>query len=115
MIEGVFPYSSMKLKIVKEEIPRCACAGVIKPDIVFFGENVKDYDKAIKLAQASDLFFVIGTSCVVFPAAQIPQYAPDKVVIVNLSKVIIPLNNIVLSVQENLDSFFLKVSSYEIF
>ena len=105
-----FSFAQMKQEIVAEEIPRCACGGVIKPDVVFFGENVKYFAESEDLAAGSDLFFVIGTSCAVYPAAMIPQYAQGKIIVVNQTPVELPLNNVVLTVQEDIDAFFTKVA-----
>lgn len=41
----------------------------MRPHIVFFNEPVLNIDKAIRLAQEADIFVVIGTSLVVYPAA----------------------------------------------
>ncbi len=41
----------------------------MRPHIVFFNEPVPNIDKAIQLAQEADIFVVIGTSLVVYPAA----------------------------------------------
>lgn len=75
----------------KEEIPHCpACAGVLKPRIVFFGEMLPE--KALEMAeyhaQKADLMLVLGTSLTVYPAASIPQIAVRngaKIAIVNAS------------------------------
>ena len=88
----------------------CSCGGVIKPDIVFFGENVKYLDEAYALASRSDLFFVIGTSCVVYPAAMLPSLVPGKIVIVNKGKVHLNLPNVVLEIQDDIDGFFKEVA-----
>lgn len=100
-----FSYKEMKVKIHKEEIPRCVCGGLIKPDIVFFGENVKHLDEAFHLAETSDLFFVIGTSCVVYPAAMIPHRACGQVVVINMDPVHLDQTNVVLTIQEDIDQF----------
>lgn len=52
-------------------IPRCNCGGLIRPDVVWFGEYLPA-DELKKSEQAtilSDIFFVVGTSAVVYPAA----------------------------------------------
>ncbi len=52
-------------------IPNCECGGLIRPDVVWFGEYLPD-DQFLggeKAAIKSDIFFVIGTSAVVYPAA----------------------------------------------
>ena len=100
----------MRALLLEEEIPRCACGGVIKPDIVFFGENVKFHDESVELAESVELFFVVGTSCVVYPAASIPQFVRGQIVIVNQAQVKLPLLNIALSVQEDIEIFFKSVA-----
>ncbi len=102
-------YADMKKKVFEEEIPQCSCGGIIKPDVVFFGENVKYLYESYSLAESSDLFFVIGTSCVVYPAASIPQYVKGDIVVVNLDKVSLGSTRVVLSVEADIDEFFKKV------
>ena len=105
-----FSYELMKEKIFEADIPKCKCGGVIKPDVVFFGESVKYLDQAFRLAEQSDLFFVIGTSCVVYPAAMIPGLSPGKIVIVNSGAVRLDKGDVVLSVDSDIDEFFKAVS-----
>ena len=110
--EKHFSYEDMREKLFKVAIPVCPCGGVIKPDIVFFGENVKYLDEAYSLAENVDLFFVIGTSCVVYPAAMIPSLVKGEIVVVNMSPIQIDYDNIVLSVQSDIDQFFDQVSQH---
>ena len=69
--------------------PLCpVCNGLIKPDVVFFGENLpaKALDDAVEKSKQGDLFIVMGSSLVVMPAALMPGYAKSagvKVVILN--------------------------------
>jgi NAD-dependent deacetylase len=55
----------------------CYCGGLIKPDVVFFGEAIPPaaQEAAQRLAAASDLFLVIGTSGEVAPASFLPAAA----------------------------------------
>ncbi len=73
--------------IGKGEIPRCACGGVYKPNITFFGEMLPDYDwrQSVKAMSEADLVLVLGTSLQVYPAAGLPGYRPwnARLVIVN--------------------------------
>lgn len=46
----------------------------VRPHIVFFGEDVPNMGRAIDLAAEADVFVVIGTSFVVYPAAALIQY-----------------------------------------
>ena len=58
--------------------PRCTkCNGLIRPDVVWFGELLpaEEWDASIAAAERADLFLAVGTSAVVYPAASIPQVA----------------------------------------
>ncbi|HUF75429.1 MAG TPA: NAD-dependent protein deacylase [Longimicrobiales bacterium] len=61
-----------------ETLPRCeACGGLLRPDVVWFGEPL-DMDvlgAAFAAAEVADLCLVIGTSSVVYPAAAVPEIA----------------------------------------
>src|SRR5215471_3921344 len=55
--------------------PSCfVCGGPARPDVVLFGEMLPDgvFERAEDAASSSDLFFVVGTSAVVYPAAGLP-------------------------------------------
>ncbi len=55
--------------------PRCRkCGGLVRPDVVWFGEMlpVDALSKAESAAKRCDLFFSIGTSAIVYPAASLP-------------------------------------------
>lgn len=55
--------------------PQCHISGMMKPNIVFFGENLLCMDKVDELLHHADLFVSVGTSGVVFPAASFVQTA----------------------------------------
>ena len=62
------------------EAPRCEkCGGLVRPDVVWFGEMlpVEAFSRAEKAARHCDLFLCIGTSAVVYPAASLPYTAFD--------------------------------------
>ena len=59
----------------EDKCEHCAIMGMLKPNIVFFGENLLCMDKVDKLLQTCDLFLSIGTSGVVYPAAGFVQIA----------------------------------------
>jgi NAD-dependent deacetylase len=88
----LYPFEQIKLRIDQgEEIPDCeACHGMLKPNAVLFGEQLP-YDvltEASKRSSNCDLFIVVGSTLVVYPAAYMPVYAVQagaKLVIVNLS------------------------------
>lgn len=59
---------------VKEIPPLCQCGSIMRPDVVWFGEQLssESVDLASRVARESDVMFVIGTSAVVYPAAALP-------------------------------------------
>ena len=85
------PFEQIKGKIDKGEIPDCeVCSGILKPDAVFFGELLPEevLKAASHRAQSADLLIVIGSTLVIYPAADIPARAVSsgaKLVIINLS------------------------------
>ena len=58
--------------------PHCAVSGMMKPNIVFFGENLLYMEKVDRLLAECDLFISIGTSGVVYPAAAFVQIAKAR-------------------------------------
>ena len=71
------PYLNQKI-LELPGVPRCErCGGLVRPDVVWFGENLPEdeWDRAMRAAGSADVFFSVGTSAVVYPAASIPQYA----------------------------------------
>ena len=81
------------LQKVKEglEVPDCPdCRNILKPDVVFFGEVLPQETlmEATRRSQSCDLFVVIGSTLVVYPAAYMPAYAREagaRLAIVNLT------------------------------
>jgi NAD-dependent deacetylase len=57
-------------------VPRCACGGIVKPDVVLYEEPLDDrvVGRAISAIQNADLIIVGGTSLVVYPAAGLLGY-----------------------------------------
>ena len=88
----LYPFEQVKARIDKgEEIPDCpACHGMLKPNAVLFGEQLPAdvLTEASHRSSGSDLFIVVGSTLVVYPAAYMPIYAVQagaKLIIVNLS------------------------------
>ncbi len=54
--------------------PRCACGGILRPECIFFGEQIpfRHLERSQRLAQQCDLILVVGTSAMVQPAASLP-------------------------------------------
>jgi NAD-dependent deacetylase len=73
------------------EVPFCShCGGILKPDVIFFGESLPEETlrDATWHANHCDLMIVVGSSLVVYPAAYMPFYAKQsgaRLVIINLT------------------------------
>jgi NAD-dependent deacetylase len=61
-------------------MPRCDCGGVLRPDIVWFGEMLPPaaFAKADQAARSCEVFLIVGTSAVVYPAAGLVLVARKK-------------------------------------
>ena len=57
-------------------IPTCACGGIIKPDVVLYGEPLDEdtVSEAIQAIEQADMLIVGGTSLSVYPAAGLLRY-----------------------------------------
>jgi NAD-dependent deacetylase len=84
-------------KFINEEldfsrgIPRCDCGGLIRPDVVWFGEMLPEqqFSSSEKAAMNSNVFFVVGTSAVVYPAAGLiytAKYSGSVIVEINIEE-----------------------------
>ncbi len=61
--------------------PRCpACGGELRSDTVLFGESLPKpaLEMAARVSAVSDVMVIVGSSLVVYPAAQLPQIARDR-------------------------------------
>jgi NAD-dependent deacetylase len=64
----------------EQRVPRCPhCDGLVRPDVVWFGENLPEgvFEAAVSAASRCELFLTVGTSAVVYPAAGLPLTALD--------------------------------------
>jgi NAD-dependent deacetylase len=69
--------------------PRCSCGGLLRPAVVWFGEALPldQWERALEASARADIFLVIGTSAVVYPAAglaEVARGAGAKLAVVNL-------------------------------
>ena len=68
--------------------PHCPCGGLLKPATISFGQAMPERETSLALADAADadVFLVVGSSLVVYPAASLPGVALDngaKLIIIN--------------------------------
>jgi NAD-dependent deacetylase len=78
--------------------PRCVdCQGLIRPDVVWFGELLpaEQWELADRASRNADVFFSIGTSAIVYPAASLPLRAKESgAYIVEINAETTPLSDI---------------------
>jgi NAD-dependent deacetylase len=90
--------------------PRCECGGVIRPDVVFFGEAIphQALTQSNQEARSCNVMLVIGTSAEVQPAASLPDIAKSH------GATIIEINIEATSFTGYTSSYFIKGKAGEI-
>lgn len=68
--------------------PLCACGALLRPGVVWFGESLPtaEWERALEASAHAQIFMVIGTSAVVYPAAGLAEVAREagaKLAVVN--------------------------------
>lgn len=65
-------------------VPRCTCGGIIKPDVVLYGEALPEMDlkKSIEVISKADMLLVLGSSLVVYPAAGLIDYFRGRYLVI---------------------------------
>lgn len=94
-------------------IPTCSCGGIIKPDVVLYGETLpeEEYNNSLKAISKSDLLIIAGTSLTVYPASGIVTYfTGDNLAIINRDKTSFD-NNADLVINDNLKNVFSKLKA----
>lgn len=85
--------------IIENKLNNCKyCNGLIRPDVVWFGEMLpeKEIELAQELATNTDVFMSIGTSAEVYPAADLPIIAKrNGAVLIEINPYITQLSNYV--------------------
>lgn len=70
----IYPIKGWELKLGD----RCEKGSQLRPNIVWFGEMVPLMEVATMHASQADIFLVVGTSMVVYPAASLIHYVPHE-------------------------------------
>ena len=78
-----------EIQQVRPPVPRCACGGILKPDVVFFGENVpvERVAAAMRSVDEADALLVAGSSLAVWSGFRFVKRAADRgipIAIVNI-------------------------------
>ena len=71
----IYPISGWELK----KGDQCEKGSQLRPNIVWFGESVPMMEVAAEIASRADIFLVVGTSMIVYPAAGLIDYVPMNV------------------------------------
>jgi NAD-dependent deacetylase len=83
-LKAMSEYSLANLIALASPCPKCR--SLTRPDVVMFGEAVQDLHQAYREARKSDVMLVLGTSGVVYPAADLPgqtKMAGGKLIVIN--------------------------------
>ncbi len=70
-------------------VPKCTCGGIIKPNVVLYGESLpdEDYIGGINAIKKADMLIVCGSSLTVYPAAgMVDNFHGKYLVIINNEK-----------------------------
>jgi len=93
-----YPVNGWEIKM--DEV--CAHGSPLRPHVVWFGEAVPMLEAAAELCTQADIFAVIGTKLVVYPAAGLTDFVPEDVTryIIDLDIPYIRGGNHVIKIQE---------------
>ncbi len=109
-------YDEVSPVVLSGEIPHCiSCGGIVKPNIVFYGEMLDGalLDRAYRDMAAADLVLILGSSLTVQPAASLPMatyYHGGKLVIINSQET--PLDKYAKVRLHDLQSVFEALDEY---
>lgn len=72
-------YSAQEI-LQGKTVPRCSCGGLIKPDVVLYGEPLDEetVQGAVEVIASADMLVIAGTSLSVYPAAGFIRYFRGK-------------------------------------
>jgi NAD-dependent protein deacetylase/lipoamidase len=73
---------------LEELPPRCGCGSLVRPGVVWFGEPLPtaEWEQAAEASRRAEVFLVVGTSGMVYPAAglvSMARRAGNKIIVVN--------------------------------
>lgn len=73
-------HAPLHVEALSDAAPHCTCGGLLKPDVVLFGELIPTHAlfEAEAFAQKADVVVIVGTSAQVYPAAGLPYTAKKR-------------------------------------
>jgi len=90
--EVIVEKQEQELEIPLSDLPRCTrpnCGGLLRPDVVWFGEVPYKLEEIDEIVRQADLAIVVGTSSTVYPAAGYASEVADnggKTAVFNLDR-----------------------------
>jgi len=104
-------WDAAMLKSARSPLALCSvCGGVLKPDIVFFGETVLALEDARRLIEQCDLLMVLGSSLQVMPASLLPGFTNATTLVINKGKVSLSSKPYRFFIEADLDDYFREVA-----
>lgn len=98
-----------------EEVPRCSCGGMIKPDVVLYEEGLDEttINEAVRHISNADTLIIGGTSLAVYPAAGLLRYfRGNNLVLINKSST--PMDSKAdLVINDSIGEVFAKIVTVE--
>ena len=89
----VYEWKEIEKKLEKNEEIKCECGSqYLKPRVVFFGESLprEVLNEAMEESRKADVFMVVGSSLVVYPAAYLPRMAKEsgaRLILINAERI----------------------------
>ena len=96
-----------------EQIPKCECRGLIRPDVTLYGEGLPNeaVNLALNAISEADMLIVAGTSLQVYPAANfIHEFTGNHLVVINKEELSVNLDpNNDLFIQSGMGKVFEEI------
>ena len=104
-----FPFEKTRINSIPPP-PQCTCGATLKPNVVLFGETPPFHAMRISEEEAMycDVLLLIGTSAVIYPAANIPFIASNN------DAIIIEINTEPSDLTSRITDYFLQGSAGDI-
>lgn len=91
------------------------CGGIVKPNVVFFGENVHQYQECINIMKQTDLLIVLGTSMVVQPVASLPHHLnvnTTPIIVINKDETYLDNSRMATSIHDDIEKSLKNIFKY---
>ncbi len=96
----------------KEDIPRCSCGAIVRPDITLYEEGLPEeaVENALSAISSADMMIIGGTSLTVYPAASFIRYFKGRYLcVINRDELTITLGEESLFIKDSIGKVFLAL------